>query len=76
MLNYEELARMELFSGIGPDELAGLLGCLSARRACYANDDAAMREISRIDVTLLDGFDYIFNSTRYYRLSHFWVEVL
>ena len=23
------------------------------------DDDAAMREISRIDVTLLDGFDYM-----------------
>ncbi len=28
--------------------------------ATVKDDDAAMREISRIDVTLLDGFDYTF----------------
>ncbi len=44
MIDYEVLARMELFSGIEPDALAGLLGCLSARRAEYAKDEFIVEE--------------------------------
>lgn len=44
MTDYEELARMELFSGIEPDELAGLLLCVGARRAEYKKDEFVFEE--------------------------------
>ncbi len=44
MVDYEELSRMEMFSGIEPGELAELLGCLSARRAEYAKDEFIVEE--------------------------------
>jgi CRP-like cAMP-binding protein len=44
VFDYEELTRMPLFSGIKQDELAGLLDCVSARRAEYAKDGFIVEE--------------------------------
>lgn len=57
MLNYEELAQTKLFSGIVPDEIAGLLDCVQARRAQYAKDDMIIEEGSRVQTfgILLSG---------------------
>ncbi len=48
MIDYKELSQIELFSGIEQDELAGLLGCLSARRAEYAKDEFIIEEGSHV----------------------------
>lgn len=43
-----ELAQTRLFSGIAPNEIAGVLDCLHARRAAYAKGDLMIEEGSRV----------------------------
>ncbi len=43
-----DLAQTNLFSGIAPEEIAGLLDCLHARRAAYAKGDLMIEEGSRV----------------------------
>jgi len=43
-----DLALTSLFSGIEPDEIAGLLGCINAKRVEYAKDEFIIEEGSMI----------------------------
>lgn len=53
----EDLAQMKLFSGIEPQEIAGLLGCLRARYVQYAEGEMIIEEDSRVGTfgVLLSG---------------------
>ncbi|WP_276945799.1 Crp/Fnr family transcriptional regulator, partial [Eisenbergiella massiliensis] len=44
----EDLAQMNLFSGIEPGEIAELLNCLQARRVQYASGEMILEEGSRV----------------------------
>ena len=44
----EDLAQMNLFSGIGPGEIAELLDCLHARRVRYASGEMIIAEGCRV----------------------------
>ena len=44
----EDLAQMNLFSGIEPGEIAKLLNCLQARRIQYASGEMILEEGSRV----------------------------
>lgn len=49
MIEYiEDLAKMKLFSGIEPKEIAGLLDCLHARRVEYAKGDIIIEDGERV----------------------------
>ncbi len=48
MIDYEDLARTKLFSGISPIEIARLLDCVSAKCAEYAPNDYIVEEGSRL----------------------------
>ena len=48
MINYEDLAQTKLFSGIIPEEIAGLLDCVHARCAQYAKDEMIIEEGNRV----------------------------
>ena len=43
-----DLSQTKLFSGIGPEEITGLLGCVHARIAHYAKGEMIIEEGSRI----------------------------
>ncbi len=47
-IDYKELARMRLFFGIEPEEIGGLLGCVSARRSSYSKNDLIVEEGSYV----------------------------
>jgi CRP-like cAMP-binding protein len=44
----ENLAQTKMFSGIEPEQIAGLLRCVHARRAEYAKDEMIIAEGSRV----------------------------
>lgn len=44
----EDLAQLNLFSGIDPEGIAELLDCLQARRVQYASDEMILEEGSRV----------------------------
>ena len=44
----EDLAQMNLFSGIEPGEIAELLNCLQAKRVQYASGEMILEEGSRV----------------------------
>lgn len=48
MFNYEDLAQTKLFSGIIPEEIAGLLDCIQARCARYFKDEMIIEEGNRV----------------------------
>lgn len=48
MFNCEDLAQTKLFSGIIPEEIAGLLNCIHARCVQYSKDEMIIEEGSRV----------------------------
>ncbi len=48
MINYEDLAQTNLFFGIEPNEIAGLLDCVRAKCVRYAINDMIIEEGSKV----------------------------